>query len=94
MKTAHSKKNASGEGEAKKRLEWVALVVKGESNPVNTKHLYNISTILDQRRRRWVDVVQMLCKCFVFIGKVESVRGNRGGENGGCCFVLPRYPAT
>ena len=26
-------------------------------NPVNTKHLYNICTMLDQRRRRWADVV-------------------------------------
>ena len=30
------------------------------------KHLYNICTMLDQLRRRWADVVQMLCKCFVF----------------------------
>ena len=34
----------------------------------NTKHLYNICTMLDQRRRRWADVVQMLYKCFVFAG--------------------------
>ena len=34
--------------------------------PVNTKHLYSICTMLDQRRRRWADVVQMLYKCFVF----------------------------
>ena len=38
-------------------------------NPANTKHLYNIRTMLDQRRRRWADVVQMLYKCFVFVGK-------------------------
>ena len=24
--------------------------------------------MLDQRQRRWADVVQMLCKCFVFAG--------------------------
>ena len=36
--------------------------------PVNTKQLYNICTILDQRRRHWVDVVQMLYNCFVFAG--------------------------
>ena len=36
--------------------------------PVNTKHLYNICTMLDQRRRRWADVVQMLYKSFVFSG--------------------------
>ena len=33
-----------------------------------SKHLYNICTMLDQRRRRWADVVQMLYKCFVFAG--------------------------
>ena len=30
---------------------------KPRNNPVNTKHLYNIYTMLDQRRRRWADVV-------------------------------------
>ena len=36
--------------------------------PANTKHLYNICTMLDQRQRRWADIVQMLYKCFVFAG--------------------------
>ena len=36
--------------------------------PVNTKHLYNIRTMLVQRRRRWAAFVQMLYKCFVFSG--------------------------
>ena len=36
--------------------------------PANTKHLYNICTMLNQRRRRWDNVVQMLYKCFVFAG--------------------------
>ena len=36
--------------------------------PANTKYLYNIFIMLDQRRRRWADVVQMLYKCFVFAG--------------------------
>ena len=40
--------------------------------PVNTKHLYNICTMLDQRRGRWADVVQMLYKCFVFTGIVSD----------------------
>ena len=35
---------------------------------MNAKHLYNICTLLDQRRRRWADVVQMLYTCFVFAG--------------------------
>ena len=36
--------------------------------PVNTKHLYNVCAMLDQRRRRWADVVQMLYKYFVLAG--------------------------
>ena len=28
--------------------------------PVNTKHLFKICTMLDQRQRRWADVAQML----------------------------------
>ena len=36
--------------------------------PVNTKHLYNICTMLGQSRRRWANIVQMLYKCFVFAG--------------------------
>ena len=36
--------------------------------PVNTKHMYSICTMLDQRRRRWADVVQnvihMFCVCW------------------------------
>ena len=34
------------------------------TDPANTKLLYNICTMVDQRRRRWDDVVQMLYKCF------------------------------
>ena len=41
--------------------------------PVNTKHLYNICTMLDQCRRRWANIVQMLCKCFVFAAFLSSV---------------------
>ena len=38
--------------------------------PANTKHLYNIFTMLAQRRRRWANVVEMLYKCCVFAGYV------------------------
>ena len=31
--------------------------------------------MLDQRRRRWTDVVQMLCKCFEFTGGVSQLSG-------------------
>ena len=41
--------------------------------PANTKHLYNICTMLDQRRRRWDDVVQMLYKSFVSAGYIVVV---------------------
>ena len=51
----------------------VNLVEEHQAIPVNTKHLYNICTKLDQRRRRWADVVQMLYKCFVFAGMGEGV---------------------
>ena len=36
---------------------------------VNTKHLYNICTMFDQRRGRWFNVVQFLYKCFVVAGR-------------------------
>ena len=36
--------------------------------PANIKHFYNICTMSDQRRRRWADVVQLLCKSFAFAG--------------------------
>ena len=42
--------------------------------PANTKHSYNICTMLDQRRRRWVYAVQMLCKCLVVAGIVANSR--------------------
>ena len=41
-------------------------------HPANKKHLYNISTIMDQRRRRCADIVKMLYKCFVFAGQCLS----------------------
>ena len=34
--------------------------------PVNRKYLYNIYTMLDQRRRRWADIVYKLCKCLLW----------------------------
>ena len=35
-------------------------------NPVNSKHLCSLCAMLDQRRRHWAGVVQILCRCFVF----------------------------
>ena len=51
--------HVEGHGEM---LRWLL------ANPLNTKHLCNLCTVLDQRRRRWADFVQMLYKCFVFAG--------------------------
>ena len=44
------------------------FILKRCTIPVNTKHLYNIFTMLVQCRRRLTSVVQMLYKCFVFAG--------------------------
>ena len=35
--------------------------------------LYNICIMLDQRRRRWAGVLQMLYKCFVFAGTAVTM---------------------
>ena len=42
------------------------------------KHLYNICTMLDQRRRRWADVVKLLYKCFAFAGMLLSLCATLG----------------
>ena len=47
---------------------FVWLLVGYRPNPANTQHLYNICTMLHQRRRRWSNIVQMLYKCLVFAG--------------------------
>ena len=39
----------------------------------NTKHLYNICTMLDQRRRRWADVVQMVYRCLCLLGTTKDM---------------------
>ena len=49
----------------------IIALPKARPYPVNTIHLYNICTMLDQRQRRWADVVQMLFKSFVFAEVVE-----------------------
>ena len=43
-----------------------------DSNPTNTKDLYNICTMLDRRRRRRDNVVKMLYNFFVFVGKLPT----------------------
>ena len=48
--------------------------------PVSTENLYNICTMLNQRRRRWADVVQKLYKCFMFAGLAET------------CVTKSRFP--
>ena len=39
--------------------EWIGPIHFPDHIPVNTKHFYNICTMLDRRRRRGADVVQM-----------------------------------
>ena len=39
-----------------------------EHYSANTKYLYTLCTMLEQRRRRWAEVVQLLYKCFAFVG--------------------------
>ena len=51
---------------------YLSLSLITSEIPANTWHLYNICTMLDQRRRRWAYVVQMLYKCFVFAGMLLS----------------------
>ena len=46
----------------------MSLIYCPTALPVNTKHVYNICTLLDQHRRRWVAIVHMLCKCLCFPG--------------------------
>ena len=45
-----------------------SYLIRIKPNSVNTKHLYNICTMSDRRRRRWADAAQILYKCFVFAG--------------------------
>ena len=40
---------------------------------ITSQRTHNICTMLDQRRRRRGDVVQMLYKCFVFAGFLRCV---------------------
>ena len=44
---------------------WSAHVLRRRIT-ANPKHLYNICTMLDQRLRRWSNIVQMPYKCFGF----------------------------
>ena len=73
---------------AKKRVRTSSLVNPNNNaemcrptHAANTKHLYNIYTMLDQRRRRWADVVYMLYKCFVFSGYRPTPYWSLNGYN-------------
>ena len=50
------------------------------SHAADTKHLYNICTMLDQRPRRCADIAQMLYKCFVFAGHAAGFHFETYGE--------------
>ena len=49
----------------------LSMLCASPANPVNAKHLYNICTMLDRRRRRWADVEQLLYKCVLFAGSAH-----------------------
>ena len=55
--------------EPSRRKIFVCMAATATPSKHKTLILYNIRTKLDQRRRRWADVVQMLYKCFVFAGR-------------------------
>ena len=57
----------------------------------NTKHLYNIGTTSAQRLRRWVDVVQMLCKYFVFAGIVSVLDLTKNDTQGNAIKRIQGY---
>ena len=40
--------------------------ISASQAPSQCTHLYSMCTMLDQRRRRWSSIVQMLYTCFVF----------------------------
>ena len=63
---------------------WINIwCLLGMNNfPANTQHLYKICTKLDQRRRRWADVVQMLYSCFVFAGSEINSQGQGQRKRG------------
>ena len=56
--------------------KWQCVFLALPYIPANAKKLYAICTMLDQRRRRWDDVVQMLYKCFVFVGMCQRIQAN------------------
>ena len=41
------------------------VITIASNYPVNTQHLYNICTMLDQRRRCCADILQAFCVCWV-----------------------------
>ena len=47
---------------------WRDMVTGFLSHPVDTKHLYDICTMLAQRRRRWASMLQMLYNCLCLLG--------------------------
>ena len=55
--------------EPSRRKIFVCMAATATPSKHKTLILYNIRTKLDQRWRRWADVVQMLYKCFVFAGR-------------------------
>ena len=51
------------------------------SNPANTKHFYNICTILDQRRRRWPELYKCLKNVLCLLGMLLSMQVKTNSSN-------------
>ena len=66
---AHAKK-CSENIFSNKTLRWCIWLVS-PTKPGKHKTLHTICTTAAQRLRRWPTIVEMLCKCFVFVGKSE-----------------------
>ena len=76
---------------------WCCTLSCPSLPPSKHKTLYDICTMLDQRRRRWADVVQMSYKCFVFAGRLLlGVDLQRLLANDGWCLTTfaHRWPTV
>ena len=64
----------------------VLLDQEGEVNtcPVNTKHLYNICTMLDQRRRRWATLAHCWFEVWRSLRRWSNVQSYT-------CYIGPDY---
>ena len=67
--------------------------VLSQANTVNTKLLYAICTMLDQRRRRWTDVVQVYTILLCLLGMLYAILVLRQANAGHYSPVLSQANA-